>query len=156
MTIIELVFWLSLFVGNYQNSAVWNGIVLFHSTRGDVDRKLGPPTESCNEVCDYDTKTEGIFVRYSGERCPRGDAGALNVSPNTVISIKVYPLVKQKLKDLKLDMTKFTKTRDPELHGYSTYTNAEAGITYEVSDKNRVLSVEWFGSAKDLKALRCP
>lgn len=156
MSIIELLLWLSLFVGNSQNSAVWNGIVLFQFTRADVDRLLGPPTESCNQVCDYNTKTEGVFVRYSGERCARGDAGALNVPPNTVISVKVYPIVKKRLKDLKVDMRKFTKTQDPELHGYSTYTNLEAGVTYEVSDKNRVLSVEWFGSAKEIRALRCP
>lgn len=156
MNIIQLALWIGLLISNSQNSAPWKGIVLFQCTRADVERRLGPPTESCRHACDYDTKTGGVFVRYSAERCASGDPGPLNVPPNTVIGVKVYPLVKPRLRDLKLNMSKFTKTNDPELHGYSTYTNAETGVTYEISDKNRVLSIEWFGSAKDIQAMRCP
>lgn len=61
----------------------------------------------------------------------------------------VYSEVKPRLRDLKLNMRKFTRTNNPELGGYATYTNAEIG-GYEVSDQQLVTSVEWFGSAKDI------
>src|SRR5215211_607834 len=32
-----------------------------HSTRGDVERVLGAPTEACTELCHYETKTEKVF-----------------------------------------------------------------------------------------------
>lgn len=156
MSIIQIILWMALFHGGTHDSRGWKGIVPLHSTRADVERRLGPPTEPCIAGCDYDTKREGVFVRYSGERCATGDANPLNIPPNTVISVTVYPAVKPRLSDLKLSMRKFTRTKDPELNGYSTYTNEEIGVTYEVSDKHRVLSIEWFGSSKDITILRCP
>jgi hypothetical protein len=111
--------------------------------------------ESCKLACDYDTKAEAVFIRYSDERCKAGNTDAFDIPKDTVLSITVYPRVKARLRDLKLDLSKFTKTKDPELQGYTTYTNMETGVTYEVSDKNMVLSVQWFGAAKDIEALRC-
>jgi hypothetical protein len=117
---------------------------------------LRSATGPCIAGCDYDTEHEGVSVRYSGERCATGDGNPLNVPPNTVISVTVYPAVKPRLSDLKLSMRKFTRTKDPELNGYSTHTNEETGVTYEVSDKDRVLSIEWFGSSRDIRISRCP
>lgn len=156
MNMIQVVLWVALITSSSQTSNSWKGIVPFQSTRNDVERVLGPPTRPCTEVCRYDTKTEGIFARYSNEPCKSGEGSPLSIPPNTVISVTVYPETKTRLRDLRLDRRKFTKTKDPELHGYSTYTNSEIGVTYEVSDKNMILSIEWFGSAKDIQRLRCP
>jgi len=155
MSIIQIILWMALFGGGTHDSRGWKGIVPLNSTRADVERLLGPPTEPCSIGCDYDTEREGVSVRYSGERCAAGDGNPLNVPPNTVISITVYPAVKPRLLDLKLRMRKFTRTKDPELNGYSTYTNEESGVTYEVSDKKRVLSIQWFGSSRDIRNSRC-
>ena len=155
MSILSVTVWLGLLIVNCQNTASWKGINVFRSTRADVERVLGSPKESCKLACDYDTKSEAVFVRYSDERCKPGDTNALDVPQHTVLSVTLYPRVKARLRDLKLDLSKFKKTKDPELQGYSTYTNVETGVTYEVSDKNMVLSIQWFGAAKDIEALRC-
>jgi hypothetical protein len=144
-----------LLSSNCQDDAIPKGIVLFKSTRADVEKALGAPTESCNLTCDYKTEVETIFVRYSDERCKSGDSNAFDVPRSTVITVKVYPTKNPSLRDLKLDSKNFTKTNDPELAGHSIYTNMELGVTYEVSDKEMILSVEWFGSAKEIKRLQC-
>ncbi|MBC8030622.1 MAG: hypothetical protein H7Z16_10965 [Pyrinomonadaceae bacterium] len=64
--------------------------------------------------------------------------------------------MKPKLPDLRLDRRKFTRTEDPELHGYSYYTNEEDGVTYSISDRRVVIGIDWFGTARDAKTLRCP
>jgi len=72
----------------------------------------------------------------------------------TVVTIIVYPSVKPKLKDLRLNHKRFTKSKDPELTGYWTYTSGREGISYEVSNTGRVLSVEWFPTDKE-DSLKC-
>jgi hypothetical protein len=155
MKIMILVLWLALTTDNPQISKGWKEIAPLHSTREEVERVLGSPTGSCTDVCHYQTGTESVFVRYSAERCGQSEVNPLDLPPNSVISVTVYSEVKPRLRDLKLNMRKFTRTMNPELRGYATYTNAEIGVSYEVSDQQVVLSVEWFGSAKDIQALRC-
>lgn len=155
MNIIIPILLLALTTSSSQVGKGWRGIEPLHSNREEVERILGSPTGSCTDVCHYQTKTESVFVRYSAERCAQGEANPLNVSPNTVISVTVFSEAKPRLRDLKLNIRKFTRTKNPELRGYATYTNAETGVSYEVSDQQLVLSVEWFGSAKDIQALLC-
>ena len=155
MKIILLVLGLALVIDSPQINKGWKGIAPLRSTRSDVERVLGSPTTSCTEVCHYQTKTESVFVHYSVERCARRELHPLNIPPNTVLTVLVYSEAKPRLRDLRLNMKKFMKTNDPELNGYATYTNGEAGVAYEVSDKGLVLSVEWFGSANDIHSLRC-
>ena len=155
MKIIMPILWIALTINSSQIVKGWRGIAPLHSTREEVERVLGPRTRPCTDVCHYQTKTESVFVRYSAERCTRGDANPLEHHPNTVISLTVYSEVKPRLRDFKLNMKTFTRTKNPELRGYATYTNEEIGVSYEVSDQRLVLSVEWFGSAKDIEALRC-
>jgi len=66
----------------------------------------------------------------------------------------VFPHVKPTLKDLKLNLKKLSKTKDPELSGYWIYTNELDGISYEVSKTSQVLSMEWFPGRKD-NSLSC-
>ena len=66
------------------------------------------------------------------------------ISPNTVISLSVNLAEGQKLSDLKLDRKRFRKTKDPELHGYSTYENESEGTSYSVSAE------EWYIAASGL------
>lgn len=155
MSIIQIALWAVLITSSSQTTNGWKGIVALQSTRMDVERLLGPPTNACTEVCRYDTKTERVFVQYSDEACKKGDANPMNIPPGTVVSVTVYPDAETRLRDLKLDRKKFKKINDPELQGYSTYTSRELGVAYEVSDKNMILSIEWFGSAKQIDALRC-
>jgi len=155
MKMIAIIIWLGAFGMHSASVDGWKGIVPLHSTRADVERLLGPPTEACKEACEYDTKSEGVFVRYSSERCSKDNTNGWNVPPDTVLSLSVNMTMKPKLSDLKLNLKKFTKTKDPELHGYTHFENEEDGVSYAVSDEGLVYRVEWFGTAKDAKALRC-
>lgn len=155
MKIIEIIVCVALFGSVSQTVEGWKGIVPLRSTRADVERLLGPPVRPCKEGYTYDTKSEGVFLRYSDEPCEKGEANRWRVPSDTVISLTVYASQKPNLSDLKLDRKRFKKTNDPELHGYYTYENEEDGVAYEVSDRGIVLGVEWFGTSKDAKALRC-
>lgn len=155
MKMIGIIVCVALFGSFSPKVEGWKGIVPLRSTRAEVERLLGAPVRPCKEGCTYDTKSEGVFVRYSGEPCEEGEANRWRVPPHTVISLTVYASRKPNLSDLKLDRKRFKKTNDPELHGYYTYENEEDGVAYEVSDRGVVLGIEWFGTSRDAKALRC-
>jgi hypothetical protein len=154
MGMIEAILFSAFVTFAFQDHRGWKGILPLHSTRADVERVLGPPTEPCKEGCHYDTRSEGVFVRYSTERCV-GHGAAWNVPPNTVISLSINLAERPSLKDLKLNLKKFKKTEDPELHGYTTYENEAKGVSYAVSADGRVYRTHWFATTKDDKALRC-
>jgi hypothetical protein len=133
----------------------WKGIAPLHSSRADVERALGAPSDSCKDLCRYETKSEVVFVRYSGEPCTNNDDNRWRVPANTVISVTVNLENRLKFSSLKLNRKKFSKTNDPELHRYSSYTSADLGVEYSVDSNGRVYSIDWFPTAKDEKALLC-
>lgn len=133
----------------------WNGIVPLHSTRAEVELLLGPPVKPCQGGCRYANDKRSVFVFYSGEPCEKEDQNRWRVPPNTVVGLIVHNFKKPRLSHLKLDPRKFTKTLDPELQGYFRYTNEQEGVTYEVSARGVVLSVEYFPSLKD-QDIWCP
>lgn len=155
MRIIGAILCLAIVSFSSQDNRGLKGILPLHSTRADVERVLGPPTEPCSDGCMYDTKNEGVFVRYSVARCPEGDATGWNVPPNTVTSLSVNLAERPKLTALGLNLKRFKKTRDPELNGYSTYENEDKGVSYAVSADGRVYRIHWYANAKDDKVLRC-
>lgn len=132
----------------------WKGIVPLRSTRTEVQRQLGMPVAACEQTCTYQSPNERVTIVYSTDPCGPGDANRWRVSPGTVVTIIVYPTEKPKLKDLKLNLRKLSKSKNPELEGYWIYTNQREGISYEVSNKGRVLSIEWFPVPKD-DSLNC-
>ena len=132
----------------------WKGIVPLRSTRTEDERQLGTPVAPCEETCTYQAPSERVTIVYSNDPCGRGDANRWRVPAGTVVTIIVYPTEKPKLKDLKLNLRRFSKTKDPELAGYWVYTDEREGIRYEVSDRGRVLGIEWFPVPKD-DSLNC-
>jgi hypothetical protein len=133
----------------------WKNITPLHSSRADVERLLGPPSDPCNSLCEYETKSDVVIVGYSGEPCTNNDGNRWRVPRDTVISVTVNLEERAKLSRLKLNPKKFIRTMDPELHGYSTYSNDEMGVAYSVNDGGRVYSIHWFPTPKDEEALQC-
>jgi hypothetical protein len=127
----------------------WKGIVLLRSSRTEVERKLGPPVEPCGEMCRYKTRNEDVDVRYSTQPCGETDNNRWRVPTGTVVSITVQPHVWPRLKDLKLNLRKLEKTKDPELSGYTHYTNEREGISYSVTETGRVYSIYWYPVSED-------
>jgi len=132
----------------------WNGIVPLRSTRTEVQRQLGTPVAACEQTCTYETPNERVTIVYATDPCGPGDQNRWRVLTGTVVTVIVYPAEKPKLKDLKLNLRRFSKTKNPELAGYWVYTNQREGISYEISNTGKVLSVEWFPAAKD-DSLNC-
>ena len=138
MNLIQIILAVALFGTTSQQLEGWKGIVPLHATRLDVERVLGPPAGSCKSLCNYEGQKEVVFVRYSAEPCGHGEESRWRVPPDTVIDLTVNLEETPRLSDLKLDLRKFKKTQDPELHGYSTYKNEDKGVAYAVSAEGRV------------------
>ena len=151
---LQIIFSTILFC-NVPSVQGWNGITPLHSVRADVERLLGPPSAPCKNHCKYETKTEVVFVGYSGEPCTNNDENRWRVPPDTVISVTVNLERTPKFSSLKLNPRKFTKTKDPELSGYTSYSSEELGVNYSVDNDGQVYSMHWFPTAKDEKALKC-
>ena len=92
---------------------------------------------------------------YSGAPCTDDDENRWRVPPDTVIDLTVNLERRPKLSSLKLDRKRFSKTKDPELLGYTTYTDEAAVLSYAVSAQGRVFSINRFPAAKDDTAFKC-
>ena len=150
---IELLLVAVLFQDPPRYHEGWKGIVPLITKRSEVEKILGIRTE-CQNSCIYDIGDDRIFVRYASEPCSKEND--LTVSSGTVTEISVYLGDNPKFSSLKLDRRKLKKTEDPELHGYSYYSDDEQGITYTVSERARLLSIDWWGTADRNLKLLCP
>jgi hypothetical protein len=130
----------------------WRGIVPLHSTRQDVERLIGRPTES-NGIT-YNLKTERVSIFYSGGACVKGWPYGRNVANDVVIKVVSYPQTRLTLDQLGIDIKAYIQTRNIQLGG-ADYTNKDAGISIGVKENGEVEVVQYEPSAKD-KNLLCP
>lgn len=127
----------------------WHGIVPLHSTRADVEKLLGSPSEPGGTT--YGLGNESASIVYaSGSPCAEG----WRVPRDTVIRITVYSQARLKLSDLRLDESKYKKEDDLELFDFSYYTNTEEGLRITVQ-QGRVDSITYLPAAQDIY-LSCP
>lgn len=146
---LGLVFFI-LFLPQISVAGDWRGIVPLRSTRADVERLLGQPTQGSRTV--YVTSDEKVEVTYSQIPCDYG----WRVRLDTVISFSVYPNTLPKLAELKLLESKYSKRKDPHLNSIYYYMDEAEGITYTIDvERGEVKAVEYYPSAKD-KRLQCP
>jgi len=155
MTIIKTIITcmcLTLGMVSLSLSKEWRGIVPLHSTRADVERVLGAPTEPRGSV--YKTETENVSIWYADEPCRKGVSELWNVPRGTVLSITVYPKTKPSVADLRLDESKYKKVANTHLQGIVYLINDEDGIRIETFE-GKVNSITYTPAAKD-SHLRCP
>ncbi|HZN07866.1 MAG TPA: hypothetical protein VFB65_13820 [Pyrinomonadaceae bacterium] len=142
--------WIMAIVTSFQETSGWRGIVPLHSTRADVERLLGQPTEPCR--CIYKTDDEVIRVEYAVRGCENNSSG-WNVARDTVVSLRVTPKKWQRFSDLGFDEKEFTKRVEfdnPTTH----YTNKAKGVRYTVTEMGMVYYVTYIPATKD-SHLRC-
>src|SRR3982750_2337536 len=109
MVFIALLFLLTPFRCCENN--VWNGITPFRSTRAEVEKLLGPPSNIALRTGYYKTKEEAVFIVFSQRPCSvRPTPG--NTPDSIVVILEVSPNIPPKLSDLKIDKTKFERTID--------------------------------------------
>jgi hypothetical protein len=133
----------------------WHGIVPLHSTREDVERRLGPPDDPVNLLASvYKTKDEVVFVLYAtGPPCGTDGPSAWRVPRGTVLSITTHPKIELRFSELHIDVSKYKITDGGHVPGYAYYTDEKEGLKFEVT-QNLVMSTTYFASAKD-EYLRC-
>ena len=130
----------------------WKRIVPLQSTRADVERALGRPTESNGDT--YKFKNEIVSVFYTGGSCEKGFPYGWNVAPDVVTKIAVIPRTKLTLNELGIDVGGYTKTQNIR-HGGVDYTNKDTGISIGLNDNGEVVVIQIEPAAKDSRLL-CP
>lgn len=146
-----------LMLTNLALAKEWHGITPLHSTRADVEKRLGPAKEpSKRHVSRHETQDEEVTVEYStGLPCGTGWPGIWRIPPGTVVTINVHPKRELRFAHLKINESQFTKT-DNQGHGpsYFYYTDEKEGIQYEVT-QGLVMAIRYLPASSD-NHLRCP
>jgi hypothetical protein len=152
--ILLLVF---LAADNQPQSNSWHGIIPLRSTRADVEKLLGSPTPESKalDAAFYRTENERVFVLYSNGPCDVRAGNYWNVPLGTVITFSVYPNVKPKFTNLKLDESKYKKKEDPEVLDLVYYTSEEEGVSIEVNISEGVVNAIRYSPASRDNCLRC-
>jgi hypothetical protein len=125
------------------SAAGWNGIVPLHSTRADVERRLGVSTDECK--CIYRTAKEIIYVDYAKAAC-KGTIHGWNVPEGTVLQFAVTPVTKPLFSVYGVDETGYVITYESPTTKY--YTNVREGIRYAVQNGN-VMHIDYIPSSND-------
>lgn len=110
----------------------WRGLVPLHSTRSDVERLLGSPTEVLSRYSTfYRTASETVIVNYAnGAPCGTGEKySQWRVPANTIESILVTPLKGFPVSQLSIDQTKFEKGSGGHRPEDVYYVNDQDGET---------------------------
>lgn len=132
----------------------WKGIVPLHTTRADVERLIGLPSESNSSVANYDFEDAKVTIRYTIRGCVGGNEW--DVPIQTVISIVVHPKSRPRFMEMHLDLTKFKREAHPRSTSIVYFINKEDGMSVETApNEETVESISYMATARDT-TLRCP
>jgi hypothetical protein len=134
------------------SASQWHGIVPLHSTRSDVLRILGEPNSKYDR---YLIDGEEASIVYSRVTCASG----WNVPSDTVILISVTLKQTTTLSDLKINLDKYVRFKDPFVTTHVFHANGEEGLLYEVyeglKESAEVLGVNYVPTTNDEILFRC-
>ena len=145
--IIICCVWLVLVTAGTSSAKGWRGLVPLQSTRQDVERLLGMPTDSY-----YDLRNETVYIYFSSGRCQDGP-DSYKVPANLVVQILVIPKSERPLNALGIDISKHKKKADEDIKQHVFYYDEEAGEAIEVFD-GKVQSLAYAPTAS-AASLRC-
>lgn len=155
MSIVQVFMCLVLLMTVLPEGKGWRGIVPLHSTRVDVERLLGSPSETNGHSSVYKLKNENVIVHYSDEPCRADREGGWNVPRDTVVRITLAPKTVRHFSDLQLD-EKYKKTVSGDATSFVLYVNEEEGIAYEVHEEAGQVVATYYEPAASDSRLRCP
>ena len=134
----------------------WHGLVPLTSTRTDVEKVLGSPTDARLNL--YETKDEKVTIFYSRGKCSENKISVWNIPSDTVIRIIVSPKEEYEVSNLveKLNIS-FKKAPDPEIRGIFTYVNEDSSIQFQTKVSKGIEDVLFvvYGPRQTDSALRC-
>jgi hypothetical protein len=135
----------------------WLGLQPLASTRADVERLLGVPTNSAGRTFIYEYKADKVHVIYSEGTCDLSENGRWNVPSGTVLRLKVFPQHLVTMGELKFKRSRFLRAREVHPQDWIHYINQRDGVTVDVQTRGKteeVMSVVYEPSAAQ-RALRC-
>ena len=124
-----------------------------HSTREDVERLLGKPNATYGR---YEFDKERAEISYSTGLCVNG----WKVPVGTVIDIVVSPKESLRISDLKVDLRKYERVRDPKVTSHVYYANRDDGLRYvayepEGTTDGKILTTYYESTTEDVRNLYC-
>lgn len=135
----------------------WRGIVPLHSTRSDVEKLFGRPSNQC--MCAYYSEDVNVFVVYAAGDCKNGGTAGWNVPPDTVIRFDVVPKKERSLSKLGMSLVGLRKMDDPEVKNAVYYVDDSENITIALNKvTNEVQEIHYGPTVEDSRkaSLRCP
>ena len=141
--------WLILVTAGTSSAQGWRGLVPLHSTREDVQRTIGNPTDYY-----YSLRNETVLIEFSSGTCKdAANEDSYKVPAGTVTQIMVIPKSELSLKTLNVDIAKYKKSVDGEIKEHVFYYKEGGGESIEVFD-GQVQSVTYTPLASEA-SLRC-
>ena len=131
----------------------WRGIVPLHSKRSEVEKLLGPPSETLPNSVFYRTKDETVLIFYSKSPACGTKGSQWRVPPDTVIAIDVTLSPGHPFSKLNLDEAKYTKKSGGHRPEDVYYVNEERGEVLRVFN-GEIMDIHYGPTSSD-KALRC-
>lgn len=134
---------------NSASAKSWRGIEPLHSTRADVQRLLGRPTNDKNPyIWIYDFPEERAFIQFSwGEPCEEGLPYGVKLPEGIVLEIVTDPRVEKKMEEVLTPGKEYE-----EVHAAHTehiyYFDSVEGLRFTVW-KGLVQRIAYFPTAKD-------
>jgi hypothetical protein len=150
---VVLAFLILLLLPNLICAESWRGIVPLQSTKSDVERLLGKPSEATDKLLSYRFPSETVFISLITK-----DPDSLNLQAlpaGTVKDIQVFPKNRMSVADLGLDENKIVVIRGskPEYAGFEGYVNQDSGIIVKTNGRN-IEIIFYFANAMD--RANCP
>jgi hypothetical protein len=130
------------------HAETWRGIVPLRSTKADVERRLGEPSEATDKLLSYRLSNETILISLITD-----EVNDQILKPGTVRDIQVMPKNGINIADLGLDekRIRFVKGSKPAYQGFMGYVDEDAGIIVNLSG---IQTIFYFANSKD--RARCP
>ncbi|MDX2040329.1 MAG: hypothetical protein SF097_03725 [Acidobacteriota bacterium] len=125
----------------------WKGIIPLHSTREDVEKKLG--VKSSGKSFDvFKLDTEQVMIVYSVKPC-ESDFEKWKVPIGTVLELVVIPKAQPLFSEVKIDASKYKRSFSPKTDvDVVTYTDEDSGHSIEFTDE-RVSNYRYRPAKKD-------
>lgn len=125
----------------------WKGIIPLHSTRVDVEKRLG--VKSSGKSFDvFKLNTEQVMIVYSVKPC-EGDFEKWKVPIGTVLELVVVPKTQPLFSEVKIDTSRYKRFFSPKTDvDVVTYTDEDSGHSIEFTDE-RVSSYRYRPAKKD-------
>lgn len=141
--------WLILVMAGTSSAQGWRGLVPLHSTREDVQRTIGNPTDYY-----YSLRNETVLIDFSSGSCKEAaNEDSYKVPAGTVTRIMVIPKSELPLKTLNVDITRYKKSVDGEIKEHVFYYKEGGGESIEVFD-GKVQSLTYTPLASEA-SLKC-